>query len=131
MVKFVKVILFLLLTVVLHGIASNISNEKLEQEEYVPVVHVVHQDQIGAPELPYLPVAELTNNLQSHQVSMSRIQRVQTCEYFFLLKNFLQNWAERENSLSLHREKIYATTVSCYCQSACEYYVFTLKHIII
>ena len=131
MARFVRVILFLLLTVFLNGIASNISNEKLEQEECVPVVHLVHQDQIGAPEFPYLPVAVLANNLQCHQVSMSRIQRVQNCEYFFLLKNFLQNWAERESSLSLHRVKIYATTVSCYCQPASEYYVFTLKHIII
>lgn len=130
MIKFVKVILFLLLTVVLYGI-GDISNEKLEQEGCAPVIHLVHQDQIGAPESPYLPVAELTNNLQSHQISMSRIQRVQVCEYFFLLKNFLQSWAERESSLSLHREKIYATTVSCYCQPACEYYVFTLRHIII
>ena len=131
MARFVKVILFLLLTVVLHGIASNISNEKLERAEYTSVVHIVHQDQIGAPEFPYLPVAELTNNLQSHQVVVSRIQRVQNSEYFFLLKNFLQNCAERENSLSLHREKIYATTVSYYCQPSCEYYVFTLKHIIV
>ncbi|MDD3040588.1 hypothetical protein [Bacteroides sp.] len=131
MAKFVNIILFLLLAVALHGIANNISNENVEQNEYAGTISLVHQDQIGAPQLPYLPVAELTSNLQSHQISMSRVQRVQTGEYFFLLKNFLQNWAKRESSLSLHREKIYATTVSCYCQPACEYYVFALKHIII
>lgn len=47
------------------------------------------------------PVAEL-NNLQSHQISVTRIQRVQLGEYFFSLKNALQCCADRDNSLSQH-----------------------------
>ena len=120
MAKFVKVILFLLLAVALHGVAGNVFTEK----------QVKPQGQINAPESPYLPVAELTN-LQSHQISVTRIQRVQIGEYFSSLRNVLQCCADRDNSLSQHWGRIYNTTTSYYCQPASEYYVFTLRHIII
>ena len=84
MAKFVKVILFLLLAVALHGVAGNVFTEKqVEQPEHA-VYSMKPQGQINAPESPYLPVAELTN-LQSHQISVTRIQRVQIGEYFLSL----------------------------------------------
>ena len=88
------------------------------------------QGQINAPESPYLPVAELTN-LQSHQISVTRIQRVQIGEYFSSLRNVLQCCADRDNSLSQHWGRIYNTTTSYYCQPASEYYVFTFMRWIV
>lgn len=133
MAKFVKVILFLLLTIALHGIASNVFTFK----EVKTLGHVdsgayalKQQGQITAPESPFTPVAELTN-LQSHPVPVTRIQRVQLGEYFFSLKCALQCWANRDNSLSQHWRRIYTTTTSYYCQPSSEYYVFALRHIII
>ena len=131
MAKFVKVILFLLLTVTLHGVASNVFTEKpVEQSELAITYSMKQHEQISAPDFPYAPVAEL-NNLQSHQISVTRIQRVQLGEYFTTLRNLLQCCADRENSLSQHRGRIYNTTTSYYCQPSSEYYVFTLRHIII
>lgn len=131
MAKCVKVILFLLLTVALHGIASNVFTEKVEQKEYTAVLPVERQAELGVPEFPYLPVAELISNSSFHQITTTRVQRVQTGEYFFSLKSVLQNYASRENSLSQHWGRIYNTTTSYYCQPASEYYVFALRHIII
>ena len=86
MAKFVKVILFLLLAVALHGVAGNVFTEKqVEQPEHAVTYSMKPQGQINAPESPYLPVAELTN-LQSHQISVTRIQRVQIGEYFSSLR---------------------------------------------
>ena len=90
MAKFVKVILFLLLTVTLHGVASNVFTEKpVEQSELAITYSMKQHEQISAPDFPYAPVAEL-NNLQSHQISVTRIQRVQLGEYFTTLRNLLQ-----------------------------------------
>ena len=131
MAKFIKVILFLLLTVALHGIAGNVFTEKtVEQTENAVTYSMKQHGQISAPEFPCSPVAELTN-LQSHQISVARIQRVQLGEYFTTLRNLRQCGAERDNSLSQHLGRIYNTTTSYYCQPASDYYVFTLRHIII
>ena len=131
MAKFIKVILFLLLTVALHGIAGNVFTEKtVEQTENAVTYSMKQHGQISAPEFPCSPVAELTN-LQSHQISVARIQRVQLGEYFFSLKNALQGCADRDSSLSQHWGRIYDTTTSYYCQPSSEYYVYTLRRIII
>ena len=87
MAKFVKVILFLLLTVAFHSIAGNVSTAKVVDEQERVITYAMRQHgEISAPDLPGKPVAEL-NNLQSHQISVTRIQRVQLGEYFFSLKN--------------------------------------------
>lgn len=131
MTKFVKVILFLLFTVALHGIANNVfTGKQVETEDHAITYAMNHQGQISAPEYPYTPVAELTN-LQSHQLSVTRIQRVQLGEYFTSLKSALQCCAYHENSLSQHLGRIYNTTTSYNCQPASEYYVFALRRIII
>ena len=131
MAKFVKVILFLLLTVAFHSIAGNVSTEKMVDKQGCDITYAMGQrGEICAPDLPGKPVAEL-NNLQSHQISVTRIQRVQLGEYFFSLKNALQGCADRESSLSQHWGRIYDTTTSYYCQPSSEYYVYTLRRIII
>ena len=115
MAKFVKVILFLLLTVAFHSIAGNVSTEKMVDKQGCDITYAMGQrGEICAPDLPGKPVAELTN-LQSHQISVTRIQRVQLGEYFFSLKNALQGCADRESSLSQHWGRIYGTTTSYYC----------------
>ena len=120
MAKFVKVILFLLLTVAFHSIAGNVSTAKVVDEQERAITYAMRQHgEISAPDLPGKPVAEL-NNLQSHQI-----------EYFFSLKNALQCCADRDNSLSQHWGRIYGTTTSYYCQPSSEYYVYTLRRIII
>ena len=82
MAKFVKVILFLLLTVAFHSIAGNVSTAKVVDEQERAITYAMRQHgEISAPDLPGKPVAEL-NNLQSHQISVTRIQRVQLGEYF-------------------------------------------------
>ena len=87
MAKFVKVILFLLLTVTLHGVAGNVFTGKaVEQGKYAVTYSMSQHEQISEPEFPCSPVAEL-NNLQSYQTSVTRVQRVQLGEYFSTLKN--------------------------------------------
>ena len=129
--KICKVIVFLLLTVAFHSIAGNVSTAKVVDEQERAITYAMRQHgEISAPDLPGKPVAEL-NNLQSHQISVTRIQRVQLGEYFFSLKNALQCCADRDNSLSQHWGRIYGTTTSYYCQPSSEYYVYTLRRIII
>ena len=94
MAKFVKVILFLLLTVTLHGVAGNVFTGKaVEQGKYAVTYSMSQHEQISEPEFPCSPVAEL-NNLQSYQTSVTRVQRVQLGEYFSTLKNLLQCCAD-------------------------------------
>ncbi len=131
MAKFVKIILFLLLTVAFHSIAVNVSTAKVVDKQDHAITYAIEQHgEISVPDLPGKPVAEL-NNLQSHQISVTRIQRVQLGEYFFSLKNVLQCCADHQNSLSQHWRRIYDTTTSYYCQPSSEYYVYTLRRIII
>ena len=131
MARFVKVILFLLLTVAFHGIVGNHSTAKVVEEQERAITCTMGQgDEVCAPESPCKPVAELTN-LQSYQPTVTRVQRVQLGEYFFSLKNALQCCADCANSLLMHQGRIYRTTTSHYCQPSSEYYVFTLRHIII
>ena len=107
------------------------NNQSMLDEQERAITYAMRQHgEISAPDLPGKPVAEL-NNLQSHQISVTRIQRVQLGEYFFSLKNALQCCADRDNSLSQHWGRIYDTTTSYYCQPSSEYYVYTLRRIII
>ena len=62
MAKFVKVILFLLLTVTLHGVASNVFTEKpVEQSELAITYSMKQHEQISAPDFPYAPVADISD----------------------------------------------------------------------
>lgn len=131
MAKFVKVILFLLLTIVFQGLSGNLFIEKPVKLSSLDSTYSMEQHgQIDAPGLPDVPVAEL-NNLQSRPPFVTRIQRVQLGEYFTTIRNLLQCCADCVNSLSLHKCRLYNTTVSYHCQPSSEYYVFALRHIII
>lgn len=132
MVKSLKLIWFVLWAVVLINIVSHVSIDAMEWGKCVNAVSLVeHQiDVAGNPSSS--SEAELVNILPIYQSVVSRIQRVQTDEYFSVLKRVLQQIAYWESSLSLHSERIYPSTVSCYyCHPVSEYYVFALRHIIV
>lgn len=134
MVRFVKVILFLLFAVSLHVIVDNFFTlNDVDKKVYTVATEGEFEEHgnIGAPQLPYWPEAEIVTGLQTQQVSISRIQRMHITEYFLSLKNMVQRVADREASLSQHLGKIYATTTSYFCNPASDYYVFALRHIII
>lgn len=88
---------------------------------------------IATPQLPYLPEAELagTGGVQSHLSNFSRIQRISISEYIFSLKDWIDKLTQRAAVLSLHREKLYDATAYYRCQPVCEYYIFTLRRILI
>lgn len=97
---------------------------------------IVHQQSatcIATPQLPYLPEAELAGSGagQSQLSNFSRIQRLSTTEYIFSLKDCIDRLTQREAALSLHREKLYDATAYYRCQPVCEYYIFTLRRILI
>ena len=77
-----------------------------------------------SPQLPYLPVAELASN-------SGHLQRSYTAEYIFSLKDWVDKLARREAVLSLHKEKLYDSTAYYGCKPVCEYYIFTLRRILI
>ena len=66
-----------------------------------------------------------------HSLAMSRIQRSYTAEYIFSLKDWVDKLARREAVLSLHKEKLYDSTAYYGCKPVCEYYIFTLRRILI
>lgn len=131
MAKFVKILLFLLLTFALYGIASNVSAEQVEEHKSVVAFSGIGQDELGLPELPLHPVADLNSNLHTNHLSMTRVQRAQANEYISSLKNVLLSCASRESSLSQHRKRLFTTTTSYFCHPVSEYYVFALRRIII
>lgn len=84
------------------------------------------------PEWPYLPDAELAGTSGHTQLLTStRIQRATATEYMFSLKDWVDKIAQHEAVLSLHREKLFDATAYYRCQPVCEYYIFTLRRILI
>ena len=137
--KYIKFIGLLLLVFALwqtSGDALTVRNsvgaEDAVDIQAVAAVH--HQDEacFTSPQLPYLPVAELaSNNGHLQSLTMSRIQRSYITEYIFSLKDWVDNLARHEAVLSLHKEKLFDTTAYYRCQPVCEYYIFTLRRILI
>lgn len=132
MARYVKYIVFVLLTITFQGVAGKVFTEKAVEQAACDDIGFLaqQQGQFSAPEFPYIPVAELTN-LQGHQLSGTRLQRVQLEEYYSVLRNLLQTCAEYNSSLSQQKGRLYNTTISHYCQPPSEYYIFALRRIII
>lgn len=94
--------------------------------------HVQDSGCFSSPQLPYLPDAELANTIgQIHMFTSVRVQRSSISEYLFSLKGWMAQLSQYEACLSLHREKLYDVTAYSRCQSACEYYIYTLRRILI
>ena len=91
--------------------------------------NVVSENTIAVHEQPDAELAGMGGQL--HSLTYSRIQRISTTEYIFSLKDWIDKLAQRAAVLSLHREKLYDATAYYRCQPVCEYYIFTLRRILI
>lgn len=133
MAKFVKLILLLLFSVAFYSIVNDFSAAKVEQDSYAVTAMSGEQGNfVASAHSPFLPEAELVGGGSlTHQVTMSRIQRVNVIEYSLSMKGVLRNLANCEASLSRHQGRIYDTTTSYYCHPSSEYYVFALRRILI
>lgn len=144
MAKFLKVILFLVLATAFCGSVSDAFTEQtvdeiafaaqtgLGEEGNAQRNDVRQGSYIPAPQLPYLADAELASSTGTTQLlTFSRSQRSYTTEYILSLKDVVERLAHRDGALSLHRSKLFDSSTSYRCHPACEYYVFTLRRIII
>ena len=134
MAKFLKVILFLILAAAFCGSVSDAftvqtvdemviaAQVSLGEEGNTQRNDVRQGSYIPAPKLPYLSDAELASSAGTTQY---------TTEYILSLKDMIERLAHRDDVLSLHRSKLFDTSTSYRCHPACEYYVFTLRRIII
>lgn len=135
--KIVKFIGFMVLAFALWQTGSNTFTAKAvdagqAMDEKSEIIHQQSSACITTPQLPYLPEAELAGTGGQSQLSnYSRIQRLFTTEYIFSLKDCIDRLTLREAALSLHREKLYDATAYYRCQPVCEYYIFTLRRILI
>ena len=131
MAKFVKVILFLLFAVALYGVTGNLFTEIPVESQEHDLAPTEYSQKVTSAKLPYFPEGELSNATQSHQIMTSRIQRINLLEYSISLKTLALKLSSREAVLVQHRGRLYDTTTSYYCHPSSEYYVFTLRRIII
>lgn len=137
MAKFLRFIGFLILALAFWQTASNaFAHRKADVVMQMSgnELTVYHQESttISLPQLPYLPDAELSGmSGQSQFLTFSRLQRYIMTEYILSVKDWIDKLAQREAVLSLHREKLYDVTPHYRCQPVCEYYIFTLRRIII
>lgn len=135
--KFLKFIGFLVLAFALWQTGGDTFTVKavdagFTMNENSAIVHQKSSACITTPQLPYLPEAELAGiGGQSQLSNYSRIQRFFTTEYIFSLKDCIDRLTMREAALSLHREKLYDATAYYRYQPVCEYYIFTLRRILI
>lgn len=156
MVKFVKLILILVLTSAFCGSVSDaftvlavdqtgiVSSDGLDNKSGATAHSILATEQdvqksidrqgsyISAPKLPYISDAEIASSGGTSQLlTFSRAQRLYTSEYILSLKDVVERIAQREDALSLHREKLFDTSAFYRCSPASEYYVFALRRIII
>lgn len=140
MARYIKFIGFLVLALALWQTASDtfIGSESINGKKSVDIQAITGSPQQEAtcfttPQLPYLPDAELAgvNGGYTQLVTSSRIQRTIATEYVFSLKDWIDKIAQYEAVLSLHREKLFDSTVYYRYQPVCEYYIFTLRRILI
>lgn len=141
MAKFLRFIGFLVLALALWQTAGDAFTDvavsgrdavNVANEQGIVLPDAQAKSCIAMPPLPYLPDAELAGaGGQINLLACSRIQRITTTEYIFSLKEWIDKLARRVAVLSLHREKLYDATAYYRCQPVCEYYIFTLRRILI
>lgn len=134
MVKFVKVILVFLVAMLLHSVASDYSTHPAAKGDDCLALTAknIPQTTVEAPQFPYFPDAELAGaGIQFHQVTISRLQRINASKYLLSLKGLAQQLVDHKAALMQHWGRIYSTTTSHFCYPASEYYVFALRRIIV
>ena len=145
MVKFLKLILFLLLSTVFGGSISDepvawaaednvFAYQETVIEEWGMRVEVIASSEsyVSASQLPYMPDAEIENLGGAIQLlTFLRVQRSYTTEFLLSLKGVLIRMARHVGALSSQRLKLFDISTFGQLRPACEYYVFALRHIII
>ena len=138
MAKYLRFIGFLILALALWQTASGTFIDKTVDEgksmdtKSAAMFHQQSESYIAVPQFPYLPEAELAGGIgQSQLLNFLRVQRSFAIEYVFSLKDWVDMLAQRDAVLSLHREKLYDTSAYYRCHPVCEYYIFTLRRILI
>lgn len=139
MVKYLRYIGILVLVLALWQAASDsfIGSRPVDNQSIADVQTVSDFYQQGGscfttPQLPYLPDAELAGaGGHTQWLTSPRVQRSSTTEYIFSLRDWVDRLARHEAVLSLHREKLYDAAAYYRCQPVCEYYIFTLRRILI
>lgn len=130
MAEFIKAILFLLFAVIIHRGDSIFTDKPVDKQEH-EFVYALDMQKVSTAKLPLLPDAELSNCVQTHCISTSRIQRTHLLEYSISLKALAQIQLLREAALAHHQGRIYDSTTSYYGHPASKYYVFALRRILI
>lgn len=139
MAKYIKFIGLLVLTLAFWQTLSDsfIGTSLINEDGFVDIhaVTVKHQSDetcFTSPQLPYLPDAELaSSNGHMQLLTFPRVQRSYIVEYLFSLRDCGEKLAQREAALALHKEKLFDTTTYYRCHPVCEYYIYTLRRIII
>lgn len=136
MVKLIKVILAFLFVMLLQSATSDYSACSTAKVDDCIALTLpaknIPESTVEAARSPYFPDAELAGTgIQFHQVTISRLQRISASEYLLSLKGLAQKLVNYKAALTQHWSRIYSTTTSHYCYPASEYYIFTLRRIII
>lgn len=144
MARFLKIILSLVLLATLWGCMSDTFAAKVAEESCIASQPVVDEEggfpqadawqgyYITTPRSPYVADAELASAGGHIQLlTSSRAQRLYTTEYILSLKGILEQRAQCEGALSLHRSKLFDSSAIYCCSPVSEYYVFALRRIII
>lgn len=144
MAKFLKLILFLILATAFWGSVSDTFTAQAADEIALASQTIAGEDgnvqrdavyqgsYIPAPQLPYLSDAEIASSCGTTQLlTFPRAQHSYTTEFILSLKDVVERLAHRDGVLSLQRSKLFDTSAFYRCHPVCEYYVFTLRRIII
>ena len=135
MAKFLKYIGFLLVILALWQTTGDVlAGTSTDKPVYVQDATHYQQEEVcfTTPQLPLLPEAELagaSGYLQT--LTAPRVQRAQLAEYTFSLKSWVDKIARYESTYQVRREKRYDAAAFHHCQPPCDYYIFTLRRILI
>lgn len=137
--KLLKYIGFLLVILAIWQLAGEVLVEVSETSNDEPVyvqdsaTHYRHEEVcFTTPQLPILPEAELagvTGYVQT--LTAPRVQRAHLAEYIFSLKSWVDKMARYESTCQKQREKRRDAATFPHCQPPCDYYIFTLRRILI
>lgn len=138
MAKFLKYIGFLLVMLALWQttgeVLAEVSTTSNDKPVYMQDVTYSQQEDLcfTTPQLPLLPEAELTGaSICLQTLTAPRLQRAHLAEYLISLKNWTDRISRYESTCQVRREKQYDAAAFHHCQPPCDYYIFTLRRILI